>query len=320
MFNNPFLKKDPLLEAVKTAQADGETRRAAVAMVNEEFGVYSRNAVIRENLAAYDAAIESAYTDLKEGLSPKQEKMASLAGDKKKIDAPDLAALRSGKKLDEEPVDYSGKSTVTQDRDPKATSYDKTLPQTYPGGATSDAAGQRVSNAKAPVTPVKEDRQSTLRSYIDKAHERMSAAKEGGFKKGGFDEKKGPKAAKARAEFSKRGKGLGLAGKRLAEEEAMNEEKKKWIEQNGNYKNSSYWPHFSFRPSLLKTDVFKELGDFDERKSHFEMDYASRFTNAGFKTAFLDGIYRLHIGKLIGEEGKKNAYELNELVQFAQGS
>jgi hypothetical protein len=67
MFNNPFLKKDPLLEAVKTAQADGETRRAAIAMVNEEFGVYSRNAVIRENLAAYDARIEETYKALKEG-------------------------------------------------------------------------------------------------------------------------------------------------------------------------------------------------------------------------------------------------------------
>ena len=69
MFNNKFLKNDPLLEAVKTAQADGATRRAAIAMVNEEFGVYSRNAVIRENLAAYDARIEETYKALKEGLT-----------------------------------------------------------------------------------------------------------------------------------------------------------------------------------------------------------------------------------------------------------
>jgi hypothetical protein len=74
MFNNPFLKKDPLLEAVKTAQADGETRRAAVAMVNEEFGVYSRNAVVRENLAAYDARIEETYKALKEGNKENKEK------------------------------------------------------------------------------------------------------------------------------------------------------------------------------------------------------------------------------------------------------
>ena len=57
MFNNPFLKKDPLLEAVKTAQADGAMRRAAEAIVNEEFGVYSRNAVVREQLSAYDLSL-----------------------------------------------------------------------------------------------------------------------------------------------------------------------------------------------------------------------------------------------------------------------
>lgn len=74
MFNNPFLKKDPLLEAVKTAQADGATRRAAIAMVNEEFGVYSRNAVVRENLAAYDARIEETYKALKEGNKENKEK------------------------------------------------------------------------------------------------------------------------------------------------------------------------------------------------------------------------------------------------------
>ena len=42
-------------------------RRQAEALVNEEFGVYSRKAVIRENLAAYDAAIEEAYKCMKEG-------------------------------------------------------------------------------------------------------------------------------------------------------------------------------------------------------------------------------------------------------------
>ena len=101
--NNPFLtKKDPLVQAVMEARKEGDFRRQAEALVNEQFGVYSRKAVIRENLAAYDAALESTYNDLKEGLSPKQEKMASLAGNKKKIDAPDLAALRSGKKPMEE--------------------------------------------------------------------------------------------------------------------------------------------------------------------------------------------------------------------------
>jgi hypothetical protein len=66
--SNPFLtKKDPLVEAVQSAMQDGEIRRQAEALVNEEFGVYSRKAVIRENLAAYDARLEEAYKCMKEG-------------------------------------------------------------------------------------------------------------------------------------------------------------------------------------------------------------------------------------------------------------
>lgn len=69
MFNNKFLKNDPLLEAVKGAQAEGAMRREAEKIVNEEFGVYSRKAVVREQLAAYDAALEKTYRDLKEGIN-----------------------------------------------------------------------------------------------------------------------------------------------------------------------------------------------------------------------------------------------------------
>ena len=69
MFNNRFnsSKNDPLVEAVKAAQHDGECRRQAEKIVNEEFGVYSRKAVVREHLAAYDAALEEAYKCMKEG-------------------------------------------------------------------------------------------------------------------------------------------------------------------------------------------------------------------------------------------------------------
>ena len=74
MFENNFTnrKKDPLVEAAKAAMEVGQMRRAAIDAVNEEFGVYSRNAVVREDLAAYDARIEEAYQCMKEGkpLSP----------------------------------------------------------------------------------------------------------------------------------------------------------------------------------------------------------------------------------------------------------
>jgi hypothetical protein len=68
MFSNRFnTKNDPILEAVEGAMKDGEVRRQAEALVNEEFGVYSRKAVVREHLAAYDARLEEAYKCMKEG-------------------------------------------------------------------------------------------------------------------------------------------------------------------------------------------------------------------------------------------------------------
>ena len=63
MFNNRFnsSKNDPLVEAVKAARADGDTRRLAESMANDLFGVFSRQAVVREHLSDYDFALEEAY-------------------------------------------------------------------------------------------------------------------------------------------------------------------------------------------------------------------------------------------------------------------
>lgn len=97
------------------------------------------------------------------------------------------------------------------------------------------------------------------------------------------------------------------------------EQQEFWRRVGGGY-SACYWPYYSLNPSVMTTDVYKYLGPFREDVRHFEMDYANRYTNAGWRTAFLDGIFRLHIGKLIGEEGKKNAYELNDLTQFAEGA
>lgn len=76
MFNNKFnsTKKDPLVEAVQIAMQDGEIRRQAEALVNEEFGVFNRRAVVREQLAAYDARLEEAYKCMKEGNKENKEK------------------------------------------------------------------------------------------------------------------------------------------------------------------------------------------------------------------------------------------------------
>jgi GR25 family glycosyltransferase involved in LPS biosynthesis len=81
-----------------------------------------------------------------------------------------------------------------------------------------------------------------------------------------------------------------------------------------------YWPHFSFRVGLTKTSVLKEIGKYDETAKHFEMEYAYRYVNKGYKTTFLDGIYCAHIGRRTYERNtdKKNAYDLNKEVQFGE--
>lgn len=94
----------------------------------------------------------------------------------------------------------------------------------------------------------------------------------------------------------------------------------KFIEKYGPSPNSSYWPHFSFRPSLLRKSIIDSLGPFNEKISHFEMDYSHRYVNAGFESAFLECIYCLHIGRLTSQRDDKtmhNAYELNGEAQLS---
>jgi GT2 family glycosyltransferase len=81
----------------------------------------------------------------------------------------------------------------------------------------------------------------------------------------------------------------------------------------------AYWPHYSLQPSVLKYKVFERVGPYDETAGHFELEYARRYVRAGMRSAFFDGIYCLHIGRLTSERGdasKPNAYELNQMVQF----
>ena len=84
------------------------------------------------------------------------------------------------------------------------------------------------------------------------------------------------------------------------------------------YKNCHYWPHYSFRPSIVKFDAIKEIGNFDTENPFFEMDYANKYTNKGFTSIFLNEIKHIHIGRLTSERNTscKNAYELNNEEQF----
>jgi len=87
------------------------------------------------------------------------------------------------------------------------------------------------------------------------------------------------------------------------------------------YPNCHYWPHYSFRPGVIRADTILKLGNYDSPNTFFEMDYAHRWTNAGYKTAFFDSINCRHIGRLTSERNsneKKNAYDLNGEGQFSK--
>ena len=48
-------------------------------------------------------------------------------------------------------------------------------------------------------------------------------------------------------------------------------------------KHCRYWPHFSFRPSLVQTHVLHDLGNFDVKVNHFEIEYAYRYKARGWQ-------------------------------------
>lgn len=85
--------------------------------------------------------------------------------------------------------------------------------------------------------------------------------------------------------------------------------------------NCAYWKHFSFRPSLIKREVLVNIGRFNEKAPHFEAEYSERYLKHGYMSAFLNGIYCKHIGRLTSErddKSKANAYVLNNEEQFIE--
>lgn len=96
------------------------------------------------------------------------------------------------------------------------------------------------------------------------------------------------------------------------------ESRVKFFGKYGQVKNCAYWPHYSFRPSLFYREIWTLLGPFNEKISHFEMDYSNRYVQNKFVSAFLDGVYSIHIGRLTSQRDKNipNAYDLNDELQF----
>lgn len=81
----------------------------------------------------------------------------------------------------------------------------------------------------------------------------------------------------------------------------------------------NYWPHYSLRPSLINTKIYNTLAYRDV--TCFENDFAQRYVMAGFKSAFLQGVYSKHIGRLTSERNnidKFNAYDLLDVDQFSE--
>lgn len=95
-------RNDPLIGAVQEVMRKNQAERDATKAVNEKFGITDRKALPHEKQAEWDSAYNTIITEgtnagvLNEEMSPKQKQLAAVAGNKKKIDAPDLAAARKG--------------------------------------------------------------------------------------------------------------------------------------------------------------------------------------------------------------------------------
>ena len=80
--------------------------------------------------------------------------------------------------------------------------------------------------------------------------------------------------------------------------------------------NCAYWPHYSFRPSMIRVSTILTLGNYDSPNTFFERDYADKYFDKGYKSAFFNKVCCLHTGKLTSDKSGINAYALNNTLQF----
>lgn len=78
--------------------------------------------------------------------------------------------------------------------------------------------------------------------------------------------------------------------------------------------NCAYWPHYSFRPSIVSTDIFS-LGAYSN-DGFFERAFADKYYASKYISVFYDKITCIHLGKKTWEREGLNAYELNGVDQF----
>jgi GR25 family glycosyltransferase involved in LPS biosynthesis len=85
------------------------------------------------------------------------------------------------------------------------------------------------------------------------------------------------------------------------------------------FPNCCYWQDYSFRPAMIDVETILSLGNYDSENQFFESDYAKRWYDAGYRSAFFNMVCCRHIGRLTSErhdKTKPNSYELNNTSQF----
>jgi len=92
-------------------------------------------------------------------------------------------------------------------------------------------------------------------------------------------------------------------------------EYQEFLKRNQQKSTVAYWPHFSFRPSIMKCSMLRDVGCF-YNTPHFEMQYAQEYIQRGYKSAFLDTFSCIHTGKKTWEK-TPNAYNMNQTNQFS---
>lgn len=121
-----FKKNDPLVDSVRAVMEQNARERQIEAAVNEEFGVTSKNALPHEVRVRYEQRLAEAkscmYNEKTDPskYSPKQKQLAHLGnrtghgGDPKKIDKPDLKAVRKVGHIEEEQLDEISKKLAAR--------------------------------------------------------------------------------------------------------------------------------------------------------------------------------------------------------------
>jgi tetratricopeptide (TPR) repeat protein len=93
-------------------------------------------------------------------------------------------------------------------------------------------------------------------------------------------------------------------------------EYQEFIKKHSGVGTCGYWPHFSFRPSVLRVSMLMDVGSY-YNTGHFEMQYANEYVAKGYKSVFFDTFCCIHIGKKTWESNGINSYNLNKTGQFS---